>query len=63
MNHPQQRDVFRPGLLAGRTAFLAGATSGINLAIAHRCVELGAPAARVVLQLIGWSSSGSAAAR
>ena len=42
MQHPPQRDVFRPDLLAGRTAFLAGATSGINLAIAQRFVELGA---------------------
>jgi NAD(P)-dependent dehydrogenase (short-subunit alcohol dehydrogenase family) len=35
-------DVFRPGLLAGKTAFLAGATSGINLAIAQRYAQLGA---------------------
>lgn len=42
MSAPQQRDVFRPGLLDGRTAFLAGATSGINLSIAQRFAELGA---------------------
>lgn len=42
MSHPEQRDVFRPGLFAGRTAFLAGATSGINLAIARRYAGLGA---------------------
>ena len=35
-------DVFRPALFAGRTAFVAGGTSGINLAIAQRFVELGA---------------------
>jgi NAD(P)-dependent dehydrogenase (short-subunit alcohol dehydrogenase family) len=34
--------VFRPDLFAGRTAFLAGATSGINLAIARRFAALGA---------------------
>jgi NAD(P)-dependent dehydrogenase (short-subunit alcohol dehydrogenase family) len=42
MSHPGPADVFRPGLLAGRTAFLAGATSGINLAIARRFAGLGA---------------------
>lgn len=42
MTDPGQPDVFRPDLLAGRTAFLAGATSGINLGIAGRFVELGA---------------------
>jgi NAD(P)-dependent dehydrogenase (short-subunit alcohol dehydrogenase family) len=35
-------DIFRADLLAGRTAFLAGATSGINLAIAKRFAQLGA---------------------
>jgi NAD(P)-dependent dehydrogenase (short-subunit alcohol dehydrogenase family) len=34
--------VFRADLFAGRTAFLAGATSGINLAIAKRFAQLGA---------------------
>ena len=34
--------VFSPGLFAGRTAFVAGGTSGINLAIAERFAELGA---------------------
>ena len=36
MSSTVRDDVFRPGLLAGKTAFLAGATSGINLAIAQR---------------------------
>ena len=42
MSDSERRDVFRRGLLTGRTAFLAGATSGINLGIAQRFVELGA---------------------
>ncbi len=33
---------FRDGLLEGRTAFIAGGTSGINLGIAKRMAELGA---------------------
>jgi NAD(P)-dependent dehydrogenase (short-subunit alcohol dehydrogenase family) len=33
---------FRPDILAGRTAFIAGGTSGINLGIAVRMAELGA---------------------
>jgi NAD(P)-dependent dehydrogenase (short-subunit alcohol dehydrogenase family) len=33
---------FREGLLAGKTAFVAGGTSGINLGIAKRFSELGA---------------------
>lgn len=33
---------FRPDLLKGRTAFVAGGTSGINLGIAARFVQLGA---------------------
>src|SRR5690349_15131883 len=33
---------FRPGLLAGKTAFIAGGTSGINLGIAKRFAVLGA---------------------
>lgn len=42
MSEDAREDVFRPDLLAGRTAFLAGATSGINLAIARRYAQLGA---------------------
>jgi NAD(P)-dependent dehydrogenase (short-subunit alcohol dehydrogenase family) len=42
MEELMQHDVFRPDLLVGRTAFLAGATSGINFAIAKRFVQLGA---------------------
>lgn len=34
--------VFRADLFAGRTAFLAGATTGINLSIAKRFAQLGA---------------------
>lgn len=34
--------VFVPGLLAGRSAFVAGGTSGINLAIAEAFVKAGA---------------------
>lgn len=34
-------NVFRDGLLAGKTAFVAGGTSGINLAIAKRFSQLG----------------------
>jgi NAD(P)-dependent dehydrogenase (short-subunit alcohol dehydrogenase family) len=33
---------FRPDLLAGKTAFISGGTSGINLAIAKRFTRLGA---------------------
>ena len=33
---------FRDGLLAGKTAFVAGGTSGINLGIARRFAQLGA---------------------
>ncbi|MGE0743548.1 MAG: SDR family oxidoreductase [Hyphomonadaceae bacterium] len=35
-------EVFRSDLFAGKVAFLAGATSGINLAIAERFAQLGA---------------------
>jgi len=38
--------VFAPGLLAGKTAFVAGGSSGINLGIAH---GLGAAGARVAV--------------
>lgn len=34
--------VFAPGLLAGKTAFVAGGSSGINLGIAHGLAEAGA---------------------
>ena len=34
--------VFVPGLLAGKTAFVAGGSSGINLGIAHGLAEAGA---------------------
>jgi NAD(P)-dependent dehydrogenase (short-subunit alcohol dehydrogenase family) len=34
--------VFRDGLFEGRTAFIAGGTSGINLGIAERFADLGA---------------------
>ncbi len=36
---------FRDGLLAGKVAFVAGGTSGINLGIAKRLAELGAKVA------------------
>ena len=38
---------FKDSLLAGKTAFIAGGTSGINLGIARRMVELGARVAVV----------------
>lgn len=38
-------DVFREGLLAGKSAFITGGTSGINLAIAERLVRAGASVA------------------
>jgi NAD(P)-dependent dehydrogenase (short-subunit alcohol dehydrogenase family) len=38
-------DVFREGLLAGKSAFVTGGTSGINLAIAERLVRGGASVA------------------
>ena len=70
MTHPEQRDVFRPGLFAGRTAFLAGATSGINLAIAQRYSELGANVYVIsrspekiaaAVTLLGYNAAGRAA--
>lgn len=68
--HKEQRDIFRPRLLEGRTAFLAGATSGINLAIARRFSELGARVyvisrdaekVRVAITLLGDQAAGRAA--
>lgn len=41
----QRTDVFREGLLAGKSAFVTGGTSGINLAIAERLVRAGASVA------------------
>lgn len=35
-------DLFRPDAFAGKTVFVAGGSSGINLGIAHRFAELGA---------------------
>jgi len=39
-------ETFTPGLLAGKTAFIAGGSSGINLGIAH---GLGAAGARIAI--------------
>jgi NAD(P)-dependent dehydrogenase (short-subunit alcohol dehydrogenase family) len=36
---------FTPGLLQGKTAFIAGGTSGINLGIAHGLIAVGATVA------------------
>jgi NAD(P)-dependent dehydrogenase (short-subunit alcohol dehydrogenase family) len=66
-------ETFTPGLLAGKTAFIAGGSSGINLGIAH---GLGAAGARIAiisrkpekveaavaeLQAAGYEAMGSAA--
>lgn len=40
-------DAFRDGILAGKTAYIAGGSSGINLGIAQRLVEQGARVAIV----------------
>jgi NAD(P)-dependent dehydrogenase (short-subunit alcohol dehydrogenase family) len=40
-------DIFKPGLLAGRTAFITGGSSGINLHIAKRYAGAGAKVALV----------------
>jgi NAD(P)-dependent dehydrogenase (short-subunit alcohol dehydrogenase family) len=50
-------NVFRDGLLAGKVAYIAGGTSGINLGIALRFAELGA---RVVV--VGRNAEKAAAA-
>ncbi|MCX4095648.1 SDR family oxidoreductase [Nocardia sp. alder85J] len=42
IERPTPADAFVPGLLAGRVAFVAGGSSGINLAIAQRFAEKGA---------------------
>lgn len=38
----QERDLFRPDAFTGKTIFVAGGSSGINLGIAHRFAEMGA---------------------
>lgn len=40
-------DIFRDGAFAGRTIFVAGGSSGINLGIAHRFGEMGAQVALI----------------
>lgn len=66
-------DIFTPGLLKGKTAFIAGGSSGINLGIAHGLAEAGArvaiisrkaekvEAAVAELQATGHDAMGSAA--
>jgi NAD(P)-dependent dehydrogenase (short-subunit alcohol dehydrogenase family) len=53
----QAQDIFRPGLMEGRTAYVAGGTSGINWGIAARFAQLGA---RVVV--VGRDAERAAAA-
>jgi len=66
-------ETFTPGLLAGKTAFIAGGSSGINLGIAHGLAAAGAKvaiisrkpekveAAVAELQAAGYDAMGAAA--
>jgi NAD(P)-dependent dehydrogenase (short-subunit alcohol dehydrogenase family) len=47
MNAATSHSTYRPGLFAGKVAYVAGGTSGINLGIALRFAELGARVAVV----------------
>lgn len=47
MNMPSRSDIFAPGLLRDKVAFLTGGTSGINFAIAKRFARAGAKIAIV----------------
>lgn len=42
MGHAMAESALRDGILAGKTAFIAGGSSGINLQIAHRFAQAGA---------------------